>query len=118
MIDPEDLMPDEGSTPEEYFDKLLLAGVVEVSGVDDKGELTYSFSDKMEKLSKEALDKIDEQFYQEVMRLWERGFVKMNMLEDNPLVTLTEKAMDEEARDKLPLRLKSTLSYIMKALGI
>lgn len=116
-MDHEELMPDPGMTPEEYVDKLILAGVVEVAGIDpDGGDFVYNFTDKLTELTKTIKDRMDKMFFEEVHILWERGFLNMDVTQANPVVTLADRAMIESEREALEPRLKETLKYIMNAM--
>lgn len=118
-MDPDEIMPDPGMTPEEYVDKLILAGVVEVAGLDkETGEFVYGFTDKLTELTEEIKQRMDRMFFEEVQILWQRGFLNMNIMEKNPTITLAQRAMVEEEREALEPRLKETLKYIMNTMRI
>ena len=118
-MDPEEILPDPGMTPEEYVDKLILAGVVEVAGIDtDSGDFVYGFTDKLEALTSGIKDRLDQMFFEDVQVLWEKGFLNMDITKPNPVVTLAERAMIEKEREDLPPNLKQTLNYIINALKI
>lgn len=118
-MDSEELLPDPGMSPEEYVDKLILAGVVEVAGIDGAtGEFVYGFTDKLEKLTGGIKDRLDQMFFEDVQVLWEKGFLNMDITKPNPVVTLAERAMVQQERENLPPNLKQTLDYIINALKI
>lgn len=118
-MEPDEIMPDPGMTPEEYVDKLILAGVVEVAGLDaDSGDFVYSFTDRLGELAESIKDRMDEMFFEEVKTLWQMGFLNMDITSKNPTVTLAQRAMVEEEVQALEPRLKETLKYIMNAMRI
>jgi hypothetical protein len=100
---------------EEFLDILILEGVVEVAGIDSKtGEMLYSFTKKI--LDRpELMAIITDTHVQEIYYLWEQGFLNMNMLEDNPTVRITSKALDDNEVDQLPLHLQIALRQIVEA---
>lgn len=100
---------------EEFLDILILEGVVEVAGIDSKtGEMLYSFTKKILERP-ELMAIITDTHVQEIYYLWEQGFLNMNMLEDNPTVRITPKALDDNEVDQLPLHLQIALRQIVEA---
>ena len=100
---------------EEFLDILILEGVVEVAGIDSKtGEMLYSFTKKVLERP-ELMAIITDTHVQEIYYLWEQGFLNMNMLEDNPTVRITPKALDDNEVDQLPLHLQIALRQIVEA---
>lgn len=85
------------------IDFLILNNALEVAGIDSKtGEMLYSFTPKLKEIMPELYKQHINHVNTEIMHLWENGFVNVNLLEDNPLVTLTPKAFDTEAISRLP----------------
>ena len=102
---------------DETIDALILSGAVEISAIDSKtGEPLYSFSPKI----KEIMPKLYEQHITEVnrdiMTLWEKGFLNIEMLTDNPLVTLSDKAFNDFEVENLSKELQMSLSEIKRLL--
>lgn len=102
---------------EETLDALILSGAVEISAIDSNtGEPLYSFSPKI----KEIMPKLYEQHMTEVnrdiMALWEKGFLNIEMLTDNPLVTLSEKAFSDVEVKTLTKELQMSLLEIKRLL--
>lgn len=97
----------------DIVDKMILAGVVEVSGVHkDTGEFLYSFVPNIEVIDPELSNHINNVFHLNVMQLWENGFVSGNMEDEDPIITVTEKAFDKEAVDSLDSFQKSILENL------
>ncbi len=85
------------------IEKLILNGALEVAGVDSKtGEILYSFTPKVKEIMPKLYEEHINHVNKEILKLWEYGFVNINFLEDNPNVTLTAKAFDQEALSKVP----------------
>jgi hypothetical protein len=102
---------------DQTIDELILSGAVEIAAIDSiTGEPLYSFSPKI----KEVMPKLYEQHMTEVnrdiMALWEKGFLNIEMLTDNPLVTLTDKAFIDDEIVKIPKELQLSLSEIKRLL--
>jgi hypothetical protein len=85
----------------DLLDQLILKNAVEVVGINNDGEILYSFTPKikdvMPDLYKEHLNHVN----QEVMNLWEKGFLNVGLFSDNPMVTLTKQAFNKEAISQL-----------------
>jgi hypothetical protein len=84
------------------IDDLILAGGLEISGIDEKsGEFLYTITKKMKDLMPELYEDHLAQVNEEIMNLWEKGFVNVDMMSEDPLVTLTEKAYNVNEVSKL-----------------
>lgn len=102
---------------QEMMDFLILNGAIEISGFDkDSEEFLYTFTPKMKEmfpdLYREHLNLVNEN----VMMLWEKGFVNVDLFAEEPLVTLTEQALDEEAIQKLTENERWSLEEIKRIL--
>lgn len=101
------------------IEDLILNGALEVSGIDiDTGEPLYNFTEKMKTVNEELHSELYTYFTTETMALWEHGFIEINFLDDDPMVTLTEKALN--AKDVMGLdksqqyTLKEIIRIVMK----
>jgi hypothetical protein len=80
------------------FDKMLLLGLIEPAALDpETGEMLYSFSKDLE-------------------QLWELGFISMDVTHQNPMVSLTPKAFDENEIKLLDEDMRFSLSEIKRGL--
>jgi|LakMenEpi03Aug12_release.lakeMendotaPanAssembly.Ray.scaffolds.fasta_scaffold00121_123 hypothetical protein len=87
---------------EEMMDQLILSGALEPAGIDmETGELLYNFTPKLKEVSPMLYQEHVAHVNGELMRLWENGFLNINMTENNPIVRLTSKAFDEVEISKL-----------------
>jgi hypothetical protein len=90
------------SGEEEIIDQLLLENALEVVGVDDSnGEFLYAFTDKIKDVMPDLYEDHLNFVNSEIMTLWEKGYLDINFLEENPAVRLAEKALDQEEVNKL-----------------
>ena len=97
--DGKSIMTDE----ENIMEKLILSGALEFAGIDSKtGEVLYSFTNKIKEVMPDLYHQHINHVNKEILKLWEHGFVNVNFLEDNPQVTLTPKAFDQEALKNAP----------------
>jgi len=90
------------SEEDRLIDDLILAGGLEISGIDERnGEFLYTMTNKMKDLMPELYEEHLTHINEEIMKLWERGFVNFDMTSDDPIVTLTQKAYDVNEISKL-----------------
>lgn len=95
MFDPEnkDRIPDEQTA----IDYLMLNGGLQVAGIDEKtGEFLYTFTPKVKELMPELYHEHMNHVNNELMGLWEKGFINIDLMSENPIVTLTQKALDPQ----------------------
>jgi hypothetical protein len=106
-------------TPEDdAFEELLLSGAVEISGIDEQsGEMLFKFTEKLKDVDPHLYSKMTDFFHQELMKLWEKGFISMDITQRNPAVSLTQKALDEIAVGDLSVDQRVHLEDIMKKLS-
>ena len=85
------------------IEDLILAGAVEVAGIDSTtGEFLYQFTDKLKDVLPDLYKAHIANVHNEVMFFFEHGFVDiLDMTEQNPVVKLTPKAFDENELSKL-----------------
>lgn len=102
-------------TPEEVMLlELLDKGAVEFKGFDENNEPLYSFTEKLKEVNPQLYALHNEMISIEVMTLWEKGFVDMDLLEDNPTVKLTKKSFDEDEVNGLNDHMKTFLKEIKR----
>ncbi len=79
------------------IEHLILTGALEVAGInEDTGEALYQFTPKLKSVMPALYDEHINYVNSELMALWEKGFISMNLFDENPIVTLTEKAFNNE----------------------
>lgn len=86
----------------EIIDNLILSGALQVAGIDkETGDFLYQFTPKLKEISPDLYNEHVNHVNGELMRLWEKGFLDINIADENPIVKLTEKAFDQEEISKL-----------------
>ena len=104
---------------DEAIEQLILAGALEVAGIDmDTGEPVYNFTEKLIDVNPELHSEVSTYFTRETMALWEEGFLEMDVTEKNPVVRLTQKALDEIAVANLDKQKQYTLKEIIKIITL
>jgi hypothetical protein len=101
----------------EEIDKLILAGAIEAAGIDsDTGEILYSFTNKLETVSPVLHNAAMNYFAIHALKLWEMGFINMDVTEKNPLISLTKLAFNEKRVGELEKEIQMTLKEIKRNL--
>jgi len=104
---------------DQIIEKLILNGGLETVGVDQEtGELLYSFTPKIAKLMPDLYQEHLNDVNTQIMNLWERGFVNLNLFESDPNITLTEKSLDPDSLMTLSKQERWNLLEIMRLLKL
>ena len=102
---------------DKFMEELILNGSLEFSGIyQESGEVLYRFTDKLKDFSPELHNESNLYFTQEMMELWEYGFIHMDITQKNPIVSITEKALNDEEIQNLKTSNRLTLKEIIKFL--
>ncbi len=87
---------------QDIIDKLILNNALEVVGIDKtNGEFLYAFTPKIKEIMPELYEDHLNSVNTEIMILWEKGYLNIDLLQEEPVVTLSEKAFIKEEIDKL-----------------
>lgn len=98
-------------------ESLILSGAVEVAGVDEGGTLTYKFTDKAKDIAPELYNSYMQEFYSNIMTLWEKGFLSMDITEENPKINIVlSKFTDDNAISELTQKEQESLYFIVTAM--
>lgn len=102
------------------IEDLILSGAIEVSAVDvETGELLYTFTDKIKSLMPELYKIHINHVHNEIMYFWEKGLVHIDdITSKNPIVSLTEKAFDEDVLKNLSSDKRQSLEEIKRILKV
>jgi len=100
---------------DDAIEQLILLGALEISAIDmETGEALYNFTDKLVDVCPELHNEMSTYFSQETMALWEEGFLEMDVTEQNPVVRITQKALDQNAVAKLSKDRQYSLKELIK----
>lgn len=101
----------------EIIDHLILEGGIEVAGVDpESGEMLYAFTPKVKEIMPELYHDHLNFVNDELMVLWEKGYVDINFLMDDPLISLTEKSYDQDEVEKLSKQERWSLQELRRVI--
>jgi hypothetical protein len=105
-------------TPDEAAELALVnlidKGAVAFEGLDETGEPIYRFTEKLQEVAPDLYKMHMSMLNTEIMALWEKGFVDMDLFEENPVVKLTAKSFDKNEVEKLNETLLDFLRQIKR----
>lgn len=80
---------------DDVFNYLVLAGIVEFAGLDTKtNEMLYRFTENLEEIDPKLFSVVMQMISEDIYKLWEKGFLNMDVTLENPVVSLTNKALN------------------------
>lgn len=99
-------------------DKLILNGGLEFAGSDSEtGEPLYKPTDRLKELDSKLSDDLSIYFSAVTLKLWEKGFIDMDITEEDPLVKIGPKGLDLDAIKSLDKEERIVIEEIIKALS-
>lgn len=102
---------------DEMIEALILSGAIEIAALDQKtGQPLYSFGPKIKEIMPELYQEHLNEVNRDVMMLWENGFLNIDLMAEDPLVTLTDKAFNDEEIEKISRELQISLLEIRRLL--
>lgn len=103
---------------EKIMDYLILNGALEFAGIDSStGEILYNITPKMKEVMPDLYAQQANFVNEQLMALWEKGFVDMDILSDSPVVKLNNRAYDDSAIKELSYQEKWSLQEIKRIIG-
>jgi hypothetical protein len=103
---------------DEIIDSLILNGGLEFAGVDEEtGEPMYRPTSKLKDIDPKLSEDMSSYFSTTTMKLWEKGFIDMDVTVENPLVKLAEKSFDIDAVNLLGKEERVVIKEIIKVLS-
>ena len=102
---------------DETIEALILSGAIEVVGIDSNTQQPlYSFHSSIKEIMPELYQEHLNEVNRDIMRLWESGFVDIDLLSSDPIVTLTDKAFNDDEIESLSRELQISLIEIKRLL--
>jgi hypothetical protein len=87
---------------DELIKNLILEGALEVAGVDSEtNELLYNVTPKMQEIMPDMYEDHLTKVNRDLLNLWEKGYVNIDFLLSDPVVTISEKGLDKAEVSKL-----------------
>jgi hypothetical protein len=104
--------------PEEIIDNLILNGGLEFAGVDpETGEPMYRPTSILKNIDPKLSKDMSSYFSATTMKLWEKGFIDMDVTTEDPLVKLAQKAFDVNAIESLGKDERVVIKEIIRVLS-
>ena len=105
------------SEEDKVIDNLILNGGLEVAALDeDTGEMLYSFPPKTQELMPDLYEEHIKGVNSEVMNLWEKGFLNLDLFAQDPIITITAKALNKKEIEGLSKQERWSLFEIIRLL--
>ena len=90
------------NSEDELIKNLILEGALEVAGLDSEtGEFLYTVTPKMQEVMPDMYEDHITQVNRDILNLWEKGYVNVDFLSPNPMVTISAKGLDKNEISKL-----------------
>lgn len=106
------------NSEDEEIQRLIDLGALEFIGVDlETEEPLYRPTEILKSISPDLSKDMAVYFSQTTMRLWEKGFLNMDVTLKDPSVTLAEKSFDVELINSLPKEEKTIMQEIIRVLS-
>lgn len=100
---------------DEALEQLILDGIVEFAGLDENGEMLYAFAADLEQKNPKLYRLVNEMHLAEIYLLWELGYLSIDDITlSDPMVRITEKALNSEEVSKLNPGLQLALKDIIR----
>lgn len=102
----------------EIMDFLLSMGAIKTEGIDQEtGEKLYRFTDSIKEIYPELYSSYINDVNSVVMRLWEKGYLDVDLLSDNPLINLSKSFIENPKIDGLDHEEQKYLLEIVRILA-
>lgn len=86
---------------QKIIDMLVLSGALEMSGISESGEILYNFTNKLKEVMPDLYEEHMNFVNSEMMALWEKGFIDIDLLSADPKVRLTDMSFNTEEMSRL-----------------
>jgi hypothetical protein len=103
---------------DEEIQRLVDHGALEFAGVDaETGENLYRPTSILRSIDPALSKEMSSYFSETTMKLWEKGFIDMDVTIEDPLVKLAEKAFDVDAINLLGKDERVVIQEIIRVLS-
>lgn len=87
---------------DDLINNLILQGALEVAGVDsENGEFLYAVTSRMKEVMPDLYEDHLRTVNRDLLNLWEKGYVNIDLFLPDPVVTISEKGLDKSEISKL-----------------
>ena len=100
----------------DIVDSLILNGGLEFAGKDSEtGETLYKPTQRLKEIDSKLSNELSIYFSEVTLKLWEKGFLDMDVTDRDPLVKLGPRSFDALAIKSLPKDERVVMEEIVKA---
>jgi hypothetical protein len=90
------------SDEDRLIEDLILGGALEVAGIDSQtGEFLYNITPKLKDVLPDLYQDHIDTVNKNMLILWEKGYLNIDFMDDDPLVTIADKGLDLKEIKKL-----------------
>jgi hypothetical protein len=90
------------SNEDDLINNLILQGALEVAGLDaETGEFLYAITSRMKEIMPDMYEDHLRTVNRDLLNLWEKGYVNIDLFLPDPVVTISEKGLDKDEISKL-----------------
>jgi hypothetical protein len=90
------------SDEDRLIEDLILGGALEVAGIDSQtGEFLYNITPKLRDVMPDLYQDHIKTVNKNMLILWEKGYLNIDFMDDDPLVTIADKGLDLKEIKKL-----------------
>ena len=101
------------------IEKMILNGSLEVAGIDEKtGELLYNLTPKAKELMPAFYEEHINTVNGQIMNLWQKGYLNLELFDKDPKITITQKALDLEKISQLSQEEQWSLEEVKRLLKL
>jgi len=87
---------------DDLINNLILQGALEVAGLDSEtGEFLYAITSRMKEIMPDMYEDHLRTVNRDLLNLWEKGYVNIDLFLPDPVVTISEKGLDKAEISKL-----------------
>ena len=87
---------------DELIQNLILQGALEVAGIDsENGEFLYAITSRMKEVMPDLYEDHLKVVNKDLLNLWEKGYLNIDFLLADPIVTISEKGLNKAEVSKL-----------------
>ena len=105
------------SSSDDIFNKLVLDGGLKFVGSDpDTGEALYIRTEILKNIDPKLDKDLSSYFSETTLKLWENGFINMDITMADPVITLADKSFDIEKVESMDKNEKLVLKQIIRVL--
>jgi hypothetical protein len=101
----------------DIVDNLILNGGLEFAGKDSEtGEPLYRTTERLKDLDSQLSEELSAYFFDTTLKLWEKGFIDMDVTDRDPMIKLGPMAFDINAIKSLEKNERVVIEEIIKVL--